>query len=65
MFRELIYFKPANQFIDKQEFTKVQDKFHTGELDEDYAQYCVKEAVHAFWFNYKDKPNKCDKELFN
>jgi hypothetical protein len=63
--QDKLFFKPTNQYLSStKELTKAHCEFYTGELDEDYALFCTKEAIHAFWVNYSQREIKCDKQAF-
>lgn len=60
-----IYFKPTNEhFASKKDFDEAHNKFHNGELNEDFMYYCAEKALHAFWINYKDREEKVSKQEF-
>lgn len=63
--REYIYFKPTGEhFSTKKDFDEAHAQFYQGELTEDFMNYCAEKALHAFWINYKDRPDKVDKQVF-
>lgn len=57
-------FKPTGEVISISEIQKAHDDFFHGELTEEFACYCAKEAMHAFWINYRTSEKKIRKEEF-
>ncbi len=59
------YFKPTGDtFPTQKELESAKERFYAGDLSEEFAFYCAKKCVHAFWINYKDREKKIDKEEF-
>ncbi len=58
-------FNPTGEYYPTQkDLDEAAERFYSGDLSEEFALYCVKHCVHAFWINYKVRPEKVKKEEF-
>lgn len=58
-------FAPTGEhYLTQKDLDEAAQRFYSGDLSEEFALYCVKHSVHAFWINYRLRPEKVKKEEF-